>query len=170
MASVGHKSQFARAFCVTVVTGLEQQFSAMQVSNIRLFLILCLLLSPWMVTAQTIHLNDGTVLRGEIERFSGGKYDIKTSSLGRLSIDEYDIASIEYGDTDTRPVGKLNTRTRPQSATTKTVTKPVTPSAHDIQQIQLNIAGNTDLMQSISGLQSDPQIQAILQDLSLIHI
>ncbi len=115
----------------------------------------------WVSTAgaETIHLNDGTELRGEIVRFSGGKYEVKTQTLGRLKINEYDIASIDYQDAQ-RPT--VSSR---RSAPAKRQPDQVTDqSSGEIQRLQLELAGNQQLMGSIAGLQNDPQIQAILSD------
>jgi len=131
-------------------------------------IILSLLSANLGVAAETIHLNDGTALRGEIVQFQGGKYEIRTQTLGRLSIDEYDIASIEYNDQNhSSSIGKLHSeRSQQREAKQESV---ASPAAGDIQRLQLDIAGNGELMRSISSLQTDPQIQAILQDQEIMQ-
>lgn len=102
--------------------------------------------------AASIELNDGTVINGEIVRFQSGSYQVKSASLGTLNIDEYDIASIDYSGGK-----KRRSNTTAQSSGTQ-------PAGNEIQRLQVTLASDAGLMESISGLQSDPQVQAILND------
>lgn len=114
----------------------------------KLLLLTTFLGFAGVLQAASIELNDGTVINGEIVRFQSGSYEVKSATLGDLNIDEYDIASIDYNGGKNKRGGN-----------------PAGQSAEmEIQRLQMNLASDAGLMESISGLQNDPQIQAILND------
>lgn len=99
----------------------------------------------------TIELNDGSIISGEVVSFDGSTWMIKSASMGTLKIEAAKVVSI-----------------RSQAGGSKAPAKGTSTgnkaNAVDIQDMQQSIMANEQLMTMIMGLQSDPEVQAILQD------
>lgn len=117
--------------------------------RIRVYLALGLLsvsVTVWSGSPQTIVLQDGSQLTGEVLSLNGGTYQIRTASMGVLAVPQNTVLSIGG------------------SGTSAGATTDYSAAAAELQGLQQSIASNPAIMQTIQSLQSDPQFQAILQD------
>jgi len=98
-----------------------------------------------------ITLNDGSVITGEIESAQGGIYTVRSPSLGRVTIRDSEIRSIAAPgappSTDSGAPGALPPTGNPQ-----------------LDAVQQRILADDSIMSSVAALQSDPQIEAVLND------
>lgn len=110
-----------------------------------------------VTAAPTIELKDGSRIEGEIQSINDGVYTVLSPSLGTVHVAQSNIVRIVYsGDVSNTadPPAKSSPR---DSAVTR-----------DIQQVQTQLAQDPATMQSIMSLQSDPEIQAILNDPAIV--
>ena len=115
-----------------------------------LFFKLTLIFSLFFVqsaSATTIELKDGSKITGQVISMSGGVYTIHSQSVGMLKIPQSKI----------RAIHEENSSLSADSV-----------SGFDLNALHSRIRSDKQLQQSILNLQSDPQIQAILQDEELI--
>jgi len=117
---------------------------------VRRLLALTLLSFPVMVSAETasIHLLDGSTIRGEVVSLKGGNYKIQTPTLGELNIPQSNIRSVEYGAT---------------ANSTQPVLTPDTSNAQ-LATITSQVQNTPALLGDIQALSNDPAIMAIVQD------
>jgi len=105
------------------------------------------------LASPTIELKDGSRIEGEIQSIENGVYTVVSPSIGTVRIAQSNIARIVYsGDASKAADSPSKTSARDDAMT------------RDIQQTQMRLAQDPAAMQSIMNLQSDPQIQAILND------
>jgi hypothetical protein len=115
--------------------------------------IVLLGLASGVLAAPTIELKDGSRIQGEIQSVANGVYTVLSPSLGTVHIAQSNIARIVYsGDASNAPATSGKSTAHDDTAT------------RDIQQLQTRLAQDPAAMQAIMSLQSDPQIQAILND------
>lgn len=118
-------------------------------------LICCLFLSvstaPFAAEFREIVLKDGSVISGEVLKFDGNQYTIKSSSLGTVKLDNDQISSIRS----------------PSGASLNSSQAGFSQS--DISAMQQQLLSNQDIMAMISSLQNDPQMQAILTDPTIMQ-
>jgi len=100
-----------------------------------------------------LELRDGSRIEGEIQSVQNGVYTVVSPSLGTVHVAQSNILRIVYGGDSSNGTG----------ASAKPATRD-DPVSRDIQQMQTRIAQDPKAVQSITSLQSDPQIQAILTD------
>ena len=116
-----------------------------------------IVLASGALASPTIELKDGSRIVGEIQGIENGVYTVLTPNLGTVHVAQSNIVRIVYG-----------------GDVPKTADSPGKAPARDdavagnIQQLQSRIAQDPSAMQSIMNLQSDPQIQAILNDPAII--
>jgi len=119
------------------------------------WLLLALLISAATVQAETasIHLLDGSTIRGEVVSLKGGNYKIKTPTLGELDIPQSNIQSVEYGTPAT-------------SASANSNQPALTPGSSSAQlaAIAAQLQNSPALLGDIQALSNDPAIMAIVQD------
>jgi hypothetical protein len=89
-----------------------------------------------------IELNDGSVITGEIDSFSGGVYTVRSAALGTIQIEESKIRTIRK----------------------KSATGTARDTAGQIKSFQDKMLDDPETMQMIQSLQNDPDFQNILQD------
>jgi len=107
-----------------------------------------------VLASPTIELRDGSRIQGEIQSLDHGVYTILSPSIGTVHIAQSNIVRIVYsGDGPNTAAGS------PEKSSAR-----ADVSAGDIQQLQKSLAQDPAAMQSITNLQSDPQIQAVLSD------
>ena len=94
-----------------------------------------------------IVLKDGSVITGEVIKFDGTQYTIKSSSLGTVDINNTEISAI-----------------RTPSSTSSKNAGAMTLSPSDVSKMQQQLMANQEIMTLINALQNDPQVQAILSD------
>lgn len=105
------------------------------------------------LASPTIVLKDGSRIEGEIRSIEHGVYTVVSPSLGTVHVAQSSIVRIVYsGDVSPAAGSSVKSPARDDAMT------------RDIQQLQTRIAQDPGAMQSIMNLQSDPQIQAILND------
>ncbi len=125
------------------------------------FLILSILvfLLPLPGLAQpalkTIHLKDGTVLKGEVVNFQNGVYSIKTAQLGQVQINDAQILSISQDDiTPIQP---------------PTGSESPTELKQQVQQVQGKLLSDPQIMEDIKTLTEDPEVKSLLSDPELLQ-
>ena len=118
-------------------------------------------LAAGVLASPTIELKDGSHIKGEIQGIEHGVYTVVSPSIGTVHFAQSDIVRIVYGGDDSSAAG---------SSGTSSAKSPVRDDAltHDVQQLQTRLAQDPAAMQSIMSLQSDPQIQAILNDPAIV--
>ena len=137
--------------------------SAARVAHMKMMLKACLAvallgLAVGVLAAPTIELKDGSRIQGEILGVDNGVYTVRSPSIGTVHVAQSNIARIVYdGDSanGARVPGKSSARD--DGSLTR-----------DIQQLQTRLTQDPAAMQSIMSLQSDPQIQAILNDPAIV--
>jgi hypothetical protein len=92
--------------------------------------------------ASRIELVDGTIVNGELVSVSNGRYVIRSPALGQIELPASSIRSIE-------PAGGKS---------------PVGGKSADFQNIQQQIVSSPELMQLVTSMMSDPEIQTVLKD------
>jgi len=133
-----------------------------QVAPMKMSLKICLgtvLLgfASGIVASPTIELKDGSRIQGEILGIDNGVYTVRSPSIGTVHVAQSNIARIVYdGD-----ASNSATSSGKSSARDDTLTR-------NIQQLQTQLTQDPATMQSIMSLQSDPQIQAILNDPAIV--
>ena len=112
-----------------------------------------LVLAAGAMASPTIELKDGSRIEGEIQGIEKGVYTIQSASIGTVHVAQSNIVRIDY------------TGDAPKAAASSDKSPPHDDAlAHEIQQLQTSIAKDPAAVQSIMSLQSDPQIQAVLND------
>ena len=109
------------------------------------------------VASPVIELKDGSRIEGEIQGIDQGVYTVLSASLGTLHVAQSNIARIDYGGDVSKEAGS--------SAGSSTHDAALTG---EIQKLQTSLAQDPAAMQSIMSLQSDPQIQAVLNDPAIV--
>jgi hypothetical protein len=101
------------------------------------------------VSAATIVLNDGTVIRGEIESLRNDVYTVSTEALGNVRVRKDQIRRIDYEDnpsvSEAPPAGEAS-------------------GLPSFQSLQLQLMQSASVFSMIQALQSDPEIQAVMSD------
>ena len=122
--------------------------------NIRRLLILALLFVAQTAFAEVreIELKDGSVITGTVRSFDGDTYVIESDSLGTISLSNSKIQAI-------RTTGSYHSNL--------SATQNISPS--DLMGIQQQLMNDGEVMELIKALQTDPQIQAILNDPQLLQ-
>lgn len=114
-------------------------------------------LAAGVLASPTIELKDGSRIQGEIQSIENGVYTVLSPSVGTLRVAQSNIVRIVYsGDASNAPASSSQASAHDDALT------------HDIQQAQTRLAQDPAAMQSIMSLQSDPQIQAILNDPAIV--
>lgn len=107
-----------------------------------LFLMLLALVNMPSAASSRIELVDGTAIYGDVVSASNGNYTIRSSTLGQIEVPESSIRSI-------RPDGGSDSGSALSA---------------QLQPIQQQIASSPELMQMVTALQSDPELQAAIND------
>jgi len=103
--------------------------------------------------APRIELKDGSRIEGDIQGMESGVYTVVSPSIGTVHIAQSNIAQIVYGGDALHPADSSG-----KSAS------HVDALAGEVEQLKARLAQDPAAMQSITSLQSDPQIQALLSD------
>ena len=101
----------------------------------------------------TIELKDGSRIVGDIQGIEHGVYTVRSPSIGTVLVPQSDIARIVYSD----DVSNAASSSGKSPASGDAV-------AGNIQQLLSGLMQDPAAVQSITTLQSDPQIQAVLND------
>ncbi len=130
-----------------------QRVALMKMSIKACFAAALLGVAAGALASPTIELKDGSRIQGEIQSIDKGVYTIQSASIGTVHVAQSNIARIVYS------------ADVPKAADSSD--KPSTHDdalAHEIVQLQTSLAKDPAAVQSIMSLQSDPQIQAVLND------
>jgi hypothetical protein len=116
-----------------------------------------LALTLGVMASPTIELKDGSRIEGEIQSMENSVYTVLSPSIGTVHVAQSNIVRIVYS------------RDVPNAAASSGKSSPGDDAlTHDIQQLQTRLAQDPAAVQSITSLQSDPQIQAILSDPAIV--
>jgi hypothetical protein len=99
--------------------------------------------------ASRIELRDGSIISGEVVGFADGRYLVQSPALGRVTIDQSQIRSLQPGGTAGGDAGGYGAQ---------------------ITDLQQQILGDVEIMAMITSLQSDPRVQAALADPEFMHL
>jgi hypothetical protein len=129
-------------------------------------LLLAVTFLSWMqlgaaADVRAIRLMDGGVIQGEIQSFDGKQYTIKTDSLGIMRIDASEIAAIVAPSS----AGVL----RSPTAGFRGGEEAATISPRELANLTRKMVNDDEIMVLIHALRSDPQVQAILDDQTLMQ-
>jgi hypothetical protein len=105
-----------------------------------------------VLASPTIELKDGSRIEGEIQSIDNGVYTVLSPSLGTVHVTQANIVRIVYSDVGHPAQPSAKGSSRDDGLT------------QEIQQMQTRLAQDPATMKSIVALQSDPQIQALLND------
>ena len=106
--------------------------------------------SAWAGELREFVLHDGSVIAAELLSLRSGVYTLKSPSLGTITLEAAKVRLIRFHTaTDTTPAPAPP----PQSAVNV-----------EIQRLQQVIQGDAALMQLITALLEDPEIQMVLAD------
>jgi len=103
--------------------------------------------------APTIELKDGSRIVGDIQGIEHGVYTVRSPSIGTVLVAQSDIARIVYSDDVSNAAASSGKSPASDGAV-----------AGNIQQLLSGLMQDPAAVQSIMSLQSDPQIQAVLND------
>ena len=114
-------------------------------------------LASGVLASPTIELKDGSRIEGEIQSIENGVYTVLSPSIGTVHVAQSNIVRIVYSGDASNAAGSSGKASAHDDALTR-----------DIQQTQTRLVQDPATMQSIMSLQSDPQIQAILNDPAIV--
>jgi hypothetical protein len=123
-------------------------------------LILLLSLFVWACpvqagTSKVIKLKDGTTLIGEITSMTNGRYSVKTENLGVVNFTDEDVLSIQSPGV----AAENSPLTGGSSSSLK----------QQVQSVQAQVMNDETIMESISELAEDREIQQLLQNPQLMN-
>ncbi len=101
----------------------------------------------------TIELKDGSRIVGDIQGIEHGVYTVRSPSIGTVLVAQSDIARIVYSDDASNAAASSGKSPASGDAV-----------AGNIQQLLNGLMQDPASLQSIMSLQSDPQIQTVLND------
>ena len=132
--------------------------NAPRVAPMKVFLEVCLAvallgLASEVSASPTIELKDGSRIEGEIQSIDNGVYTVLSPSIGTVHVAQSNIVRIVYNG----EVSKAAVASDKPAARDNAVTQ-------EFQQLQSRLVQDPASVQSIMSLQSDPQIQAVLND------
>ena len=133
-----------------------------KISPLILLLLICFLTIslPQEVSAKSIQLKDGSVIKGTVVGFANGTYTIHTENLGEVKIEDNKIQNISE-DMPTSPMFSGNLPFANPSGNSQMTSQ--------VQGIQSSIMADPQSMQDIQQLVQDPDIQKLLSDPSLLQ-
>ncbi|MBK1717380.1 hypothetical protein [Thiocystis violacea] len=108
-------------------------------------------LAPVQAGESRVELTDGSVISGELLSIDGGRYRLRSATLGEVILPESSIRALRPGAESSDP-GAPDRR------------------ADEIADIQKRLVQDPGLMDGITALQNDPEIQAVLADPELTRL
>lgn len=101
-----------------------------------------------------IELTDGSVILGKIVSYGGGVFTIRSDTLGTITLGKDKIRDIRI-----EASGASSNHTAGQGGTLL---------KNRVKVLQESMAKNPDILESISSLQNDPDVQQVLKDPELM--
>lgn len=122
--------------------------------NLKLIFLLGILLTPLQSWAeQTITLNDGSVIKGEVVSLTDGFYTINTPSLGQTKIAAVQVASINSSG-NYAPPADAN----------------VSGAIDDkVEEVKRSMLSNPEMVNDLQELVKDPQVMKIITNPALLQ-
>lgn len=136
----------------TLVSSHNQRVPTMKSLLASLMAALGLGFTAGVLASPIIELKDGSRIQGDIQSIQNGEYTIVSPTIGTVHIAQSNIVRISYDG---------NGETRDHTATAAAGNDQRSTEA---QQLQAQLVQDPEAMKSILSLQSDPQIQAVLND------
>jgi hypothetical protein len=122
-----------------------------------------LIVSPAFAgAAKEIQLKDGSVLHAEILSYANGVYQLKSDALGKFSLADEKIRTIQSADSSS---ARGETTPKHEAAPAP---KNLGNGPADTRQLQQKMLNDPEAMRLIQELQADPQVQQILTDPELM--
>ena len=118
--------------------------------RLRFLISILLLITPLVCFSgeqREIVLKDGSVITGEVLKYDGKQYTIKSPSLGTINVSNSEVSAIQT-----------------PGVTTNNDADSMTISPGDISAMQQQLMSNQEVMALINSLQHDPQVREILAD------
>jgi hypothetical protein len=141
------------------------------VKHCIIVLFLCVGLgSAWAAELREIELRDGSVLRGEIVSLENGTYTIRSDSLGEMRISASDVRVIRFAPPDRLPAPESATAAQREHPESDDINQPVEDLQHSgdlhrqLDDVQRSLATDDSIMQIITSLHDDPDVQSVLSD------
>ena len=103
--------------------------------------------SAYAGEVQRVKLTDGSVMNVEVISMHDGVYTFKSPSLGEVNVNAKQVQSISSSDMPTSQAGSAKT---------------------NLNQLQSTLMANPETKNLITGLQNDPDMQAVLSDPELM--
>ena len=103
--------------------------------------------SAYAGKVQRVELRDGSVMNAEVISMHDGVYTLKSPSLGEFSVNAKQVQSISSSSMPTSQAGSAN---------------------KNLNQLQSTLMANPETKNLITGLQNDPDMQAVLSDPELM--
>ena len=120
-----------------------------------LFLSLFLALSAFAQSVKTIHLKDGSIIKGEVLELKNNVYTIKTPNLGQMQVADSDILTITSEEKNL-----LQPSNNPSESSGNL--------KQQVQQLQGTVMSDPKIMSDIEHLMEDPEIKSLLADPSFM--
>jgi len=120
---------------------------------------------------RTIHLKDGSVLRGELLQLKNGTYTIKTKTLGTFDLPESRISNISDANQSLNQNNQTqkSDKTQGQQPLQQSLTSAMNKMPPEAKAMQGVLLSDPELMQDIQSLAADPEIAALLSDPALMQ-
>jgi len=119
----------------------------------------------------TVTLRDGTLLKGRVSSLQNGLIRLETRQLGTLNVPVSSVQSIVYSNSGAgsgngrgRRLNGAGRRSTSMGGTTGRGNGRTQINGADLQGLMQFIAASPELMQSVTALQEDPEIQAVVRD------
>jgi hypothetical protein len=109
-------------------------------------------------------LEDGSQIRGELISYEQGTYTVRTTSLGIVKLSDDQVQQV-------MSVKALALKAAPTPSALGATVEKIGNSVENasIEALKSAIMSSTSLMSSITSLQSDPQVQALLADPEILR-
>jgi len=117
------------------------------------FAVVLLGFTAGATAAPTIELKDGSRIQGDIQSIENNVYTVHSASIGTVHVAQSNIVRIVYSNDAPQATASSDKSAARDDAVTR-----------EVQQLQASLAKDPAALQSITSLQSDPQIQAVLND------
>lgn len=112
------------------------------------------------ISAQTLYLKDGSVLRGKLVAVEGDAYVIQTENMGTVKVRSSDLSGMSTGG---QPAAGM-----PGASQTGDVSGGQKISSTQMNQMQNQMMGDPEIMSLIQELVRDPTVQESFADKSLL--
>lgn len=109
--------------------------------------------------SSAVHLQDGSVVIGEVVGCKDGVYTIETDNLGTITVDQSRIKSIK--------IQSSTDESEPADSEAAASGMKVDPA--QIQSMQESLMADQEIMRIIQSLQSDPNVQALINDPEIVE-